>query len=128
MPAIPLSFQTLPALLLGDYRRVYQIAMQHAAQPEQSRIQVEKIRGSIFLVSGEKDQIWPSMEMSQAMVSQLQALKFPYEVQHLVAAGGNHAQPQHNYHAQAIEFLDLYVRPACHNARQQQVSVVGKDD
>lgn len=113
VPAIPLSTNVLPAILLGDFRRAHQIARQDAENAERSRIPVEKIRGPVFLASGELDQIWPSMEMSDAIVNKLHALKFPFAVEHHVVPGGDHFQPQSDYHSQAIAFLNRHVRPHC---------------
>lgn len=113
VPAIPLSLNVLPAILQGDFRRANQTARQDAENAELSRIPVEKIRGPVFLVSGELDDIWPSMEMADAIVNKLHALSFPFAVEHHVVPGGNHAQPQNNYHPQAIAFLNQYVRPHC---------------
>lgn len=117
VPAIPLSTNVLPAMLLGDFRRANQIARQDAKNAKLSRIPVEKIGGPVFLVSGELDQIWPSMEMSDAIVKKLRTSDFPFAVEHHVVPGGNHFQPQNDYHPQAIAFLDQHVRPHCAGLR-----------
>jgi len=46
-------------------------------------IHVERIRGPILLISGDKDGVWPSTKMADAVVERLKQAKFPYTFVHL---------------------------------------------
>jgi len=66
-----------------------------------------------LLVSGEKDQIWPSAEMSAEVIKRLKAKGFAHPYQHIMVPNGNHFQPQSDYHPQVIEFLGENFKPKC---------------
>jgi dienelactone hydrolase len=53
-------------------------------------IPVENIAGSILLISGTDDQIWPSGEFCAAIVNRLEQARFPYDVEHLSIENGGH--------------------------------------
>lgn len=74
-PMTPMFAATLP---LADRR------------PE-TAIPVEKIRGSVMLISGMDDQLWPSTRLSDRIIGRLQAEKFRYPYEHLAYPGAGHA-------------------------------------
>lgn len=53
-------------------------------------IEVERINGPILLVSGQKDEIWPSPDMAQRIVAQLLKAGFAHDVENIVYAGSGH--------------------------------------
>lgn len=53
-------------------------------------IPVEQIKAPILLISGKADALWPSYDMSEAIVRRLQAASFPYAYQHLSYEGAGH--------------------------------------
>ena len=61
------------------------IAMQRAAIP------VERIRGSVLLISGKQDGVWHSTEMADAVVNRLRRNHFAYPYAHLAYDDVGHA-------------------------------------
>ena len=66
LPFVPFTSKMLPSLLVGDFRRASEIALMDTETVEKAIIKVEDINGPILLISGEKDQVWPSKEMRDA--------------------------------------------------------------
>jgi uncharacterized protein len=110
---VPLGINILPAILLGDFRRAHEIALEDLDAVENARIEVENIQGPILLISGEKDHVWPSKEMSDEVMNRLKNKNFAYPFQHIVVPNGDHFQPQNDYHPQAIAFLNTHFLPRC---------------
>ncbi|MCV2886463.1 hypothetical protein OE749_17340 [Aestuariibacter sp. AA17] len=113
VPFVPLPSKIIPSILMGDFRRAYEITMEDHAAVEQARIKVENIQGPILLVSGEYDHVWPSKEMSDEVMKRLGEHEFSFAHEHIVVPEGNHFQPQKEYHSQAIEFLNTHFLPTC---------------
>lgn len=53
-------------------------------------IPVERIKAPILLLSGKADALWPSYDMSEAIMARLKAADFPYAYQHLAYEGAGH--------------------------------------
>lgn len=113
LPYVTVPLRAIPHLLVGDFRKAHELALEDVSATEAATINVENINGPILLVSGEKDQIWPSAEMSAEVVKRLKMKKFRYPYKHIVVPNGNHFQPQSDYHSEVIEFLDKNFRPSC---------------
>jgi pimeloyl-ACP methyl ester carboxylesterase len=113
LPPVPLTLNILPSLLMGDFRRAYEIALMDTDAVEDARIKVEDINGSILLVSGEKDHIWPSKEMSDEVIKRLKAKGFTHPFKHIAVPNGNHFHPQSDYHPEVIKFLNKNFLPSC---------------
>jgi dienelactone hydrolase len=60
----------------------FNAALSNAANVKQAQFLLEKINGPILLVSAEKDEFWPSYQMSKDMVEYLNAHHFRYTVTH----------------------------------------------
>jgi dienelactone hydrolase len=60
----------------------FDAALSNAAKVKQAQFLLEKINGPILLVSAEKDEFWPSYQMSKDMVEYLTAHHFHYTVTH----------------------------------------------
>jgi dienelactone hydrolase len=60
-------------------------------EAEQAAIPVEKINGPILLISGGKDQMWPSTQMSLAIMERLKAKGHAFTDQHLNYPEAGHA-------------------------------------
>ncbi len=58
---------------------------------ERAAIPVERIAGSILLVSGTDDRIWPSGDSCAAIVARLKQAGFSHEVMRVVIEGGGHS-------------------------------------
>ena len=63
LPFVPVPCSATPALLSGNLRGAFEKMMQDKDAMEASAIKVENISGPVLLVSGRKDEQWPSMEM-----------------------------------------------------------------
>ncbi|WP_300542415.1 acyl-CoA thioesterase/bile acid-CoA:amino acid N-acyltransferase family protein [Maricaulis sp.] len=59
-------------------------------EPGEAAIPVERIDGPLLLLSGDDDRIWPSGEMSRAIVRRLGRLDFPNDVRHLSFPDAGH--------------------------------------
>jgi len=68
----------------------YLESLQHTSELEQAVIPVECIRGPILLISGEDDQMWPSMLFAELIEQRLLEHEYPYWHQHLSYAGAGH--------------------------------------
>lgn len=121
LPHVPFTLNMFPSFLMGDYRRASEIALMNIDAVEDARIKVENINGAILLVSGEKDHIWPSKEMSDEVMKRLKAKGFIHPFNHIVAPDGNHFQPQSDYHPEVIKFLNKNFLPTC-NAQYQNIT------
>ncbi len=113
LPFIPLSFDVLPSILLGDYRGAYEVALKDKQAVKDSIIKVEDINGPILLISGEKDHIWPSKEMSDEVIKRLKDKSFTFPYKHIAVPNGNHFQPANDYHHEVVEFLNKKLLPTC---------------
>ena len=60
------------------------IALRRAA------IRVELIHGAVLLISGRSDRVWPSTEMSSAIMARLARYHFPYPHEHLAYTDSGH--------------------------------------
>jgi hypothetical protein len=81
--------------LTGDLRSAFEIMLQNKEGVAKATIQVEKINGPVFLISGKSDEFWPSSEMSDLVIQRLKANNFPYLHEHLAIDGGHSAPLQH---------------------------------
>ncbi|UCG60151.1 MAG: hypothetical protein JSU70_11625 [Phycisphaerales bacterium] len=72
------------------FRDVYQEALEQAGTgAEAARIPVEKTNGAVLLLSGKRDQMWPSTQMCNSIIKRLRQEKFPHVFKH-VAYDTNH--------------------------------------
>ncbi len=117
LPYVTVPIRAIPYMLIGDFRKVHELALEDASAVEAAVIAVENIKGPILLVSGEKDHIWPSAEMSVEVINRLKVKGFGYPYQHIMVPNGNHFQPQSDYHPQALEFLDKNFKPTCDSSK-----------
>lgn len=65
------------------HHSVFFEGLRNADLAEASRIQVERIRGPVLLVSGRDDRAWPSSLYSRMVVATLRRHDHPWPVQHL---------------------------------------------
>jgi dienelactone hydrolase len=59
-------------------------------QPDAAEIQVERTHGSILLISGEQDGVWPSSIMSEDLIGRLKSSRFAYRYEWLDYARAGH--------------------------------------
>jgi pimeloyl-ACP methyl ester carboxylesterase len=95
LPFIPDGFTAwglgtaISTALFGTLRKAYEKALQNSAQVEAATIPVEKIEGAILLISGKRDQMWPSTAMSEQVMSRLAARGFAYPHEHIAYDAGH---------------------------------------
>lgn len=70
-------------------RDLYERSLPNA--PPEAVIPVEKIQGSVLLISGKADTLWPSTPMSEAVMARLDSRHFGYGHQHLAYDNAGHA-------------------------------------
>jgi dipeptidyl aminopeptidase/acylaminoacyl peptidase len=119
VPYVRIPTKAIPYMLIGDFRHAHELAFEDKNSVEAAGIEVENIKGPILLISGEKDNVWPSAEMSTEVIERLKIRNFTYPYQHIIVPNGNHSQPQSDYHQQAIEFLDSNFLPTCDGYRPE---------
>ena len=83
---------------------VYRDAIQNPRTPPEARIPVERIRGSILLLSGRNDVLWPSREMGEVVMQSLAT--HPYEHRHQVYDAGHSVGALSKAWRSMIEFID----------------------
>lgn len=70
-------------LILLRLRDMHEAALQGIGNQSEVEIQVEKIQGSILLLSGMRDQLWPATLMSEQIMNRLKMNGFGYPIEHL---------------------------------------------
>lgn len=91
LPFVPYEFLSwnLGTLLFGRLRKEHEKALENRQRVEAARIPVENIRGSILLISGRRDQMWPSTEMSQQILTRLAEKGFAHHSEHIAYDTGH---------------------------------------
>ncbi|KPE52415.1 alpha/beta hydrolase family protein [Chryseobacterium indologenes] len=106
LPFIPVNEAAVPFMMQGSIRKAFEAMLQDRDAEQKALINVENIKGSILLISGTKDEICPSSEMSDAMIQRLKQKKFRYHYEHLKLEGG-HSEP-YNHFDKVFDFLQRY--------------------
>lgn len=114
LPFVPVPWSTTPALLSGNLRKAFEIMLDNKEGVERATIKVENINGPIFLISGTKDEFWPSTEMSDKLIGRLENKKFPHFYQHIAIEGG-HAAPLKHFD-KIDQFLEQHFKSKLKNA------------
>ena len=63
--------------------------LQDVGTTNDATIQVEKIKGAVLLISGQRDRLWPSAIMSEQIMDRLKSHNFAYPYEHLALKGGH---------------------------------------
>ncbi len=78
------SIATVKGVLSGEnYLDMHQQALRNKKAVDAARIKVEKIKGSVLLLSAKHDHMWPSAAMAKEVVQRLKANQFPYHYEHV---------------------------------------------
>ncbi|MCD6066405.1 MAG: BAAT/Acyl-CoA thioester hydrolase [Bacteroidetes bacterium] len=104
LPFVPLSEEAVPPLMKGNLRATFEIMMKDTIAAKKAAIPVEKIRGSVLLLSATKDEICPSTPMCEKMMERLAERKFRYIYKH-IPVEGKHAEPLKHFD-EIFAFLD----------------------
>jgi len=76
-------------MLFGKLRKIHEQALLNNSQVEAALIQVEKIQGAILLMSGKRDKMWPSTEMSEQITNRLATKGFAFPYSHIAFDAGH---------------------------------------
>jgi dipeptidyl aminopeptidase/acylaminoacyl peptidase len=98
IPYVPVSEETIPALIKRDLRSAFDIMLKDKAAVEKALIPVEKIKGPVLLISATNDEMWGSTPMSEAIIERLKTNNFAYPYKHIAIEGG---------HTEPLKYFDL---------------------
>ncbi len=108
VPYIPANARIVPAAINRDLHTVFSILLEDKDWVEKARIPVEKINGSVLIVSAREDEMWPSLFMSEQLVERFKQSKFTHHYEHIVAEG-DHASSL-NYFPEIFVFLEQHFK------------------
>lgn len=108
LPFVPVNDASVPFIMSGDLRGAFSSMLQDKVAADKAAIKVEKIKGSVLLLSGTKDEICPSSEMSDEMIERLKENSFAYPYEHVKYEGG-HGEPLKHFD-KVFEFLKTNFR------------------
>ncbi|RYU92610.1 acyl-CoA thioester hydrolase/BAAT C-terminal domain-containing protein [Emticicia agri] len=103
VPYVPVSEETIPALIKRDLRLAFDTMLKDTVAVEKALIQVENINGPVLLMSATKDEMWGSTPMSEAIVNRLKGKKFRHYYEHIAIEGG-HTEPLKHFE-EIFDFL-----------------------
>jgi len=91
LPFVPVPESAVPFFSPPNrnLRLAWEEMIKDKAAVERAAIAVERINGPILLVSAKHDELWPSMEMSEAIGQRLEKNKFPFKFEHVVIDGSH---------------------------------------
>jgi uncharacterized protein len=91
LPFVPVPASAAPFFFAPNrnLRLAWDEMVKDKAAVEKASIAVERINGPILLVSARHDELWPSMEMSEAIGQRLAKSKFPFTFKHVVIDGSH---------------------------------------
>ncbi len=104
LPFIPVNDQAAPFLMKRDLRGTFTAMMLDSIAEQKALIKVEHIHGAVLLLSADKDEMIPAVQMGEKMVARLKAYQFKYPYQHIVYQG-SHTEPTKHFD-QVFDFLD----------------------
>lgn len=87
--AYPVNGADRASLLTLRLRKIHERALESIHYSSDAVIPVEQARGPVMLVSGQKDQMWPSEEMSEQIMARLTEMEFPHPYQHMSCSSGH---------------------------------------
>ncbi len=103
VPFVPAPFETIWPALKGDLHGAFSMMLEDTVAVKQAEIEVEKINGSILILSANEDEQWPATKMSHRLVERLNQKNFQYPYKHIVLKGG-HIEPLNHFN-RVYEFL-----------------------
>lgn len=106
LPFVPVNDAAVPFMMKRDLRGAFEAMLQDTAAEKKAMIPVEKIKGTVLLLSGTKDEICPSSVMCEKMIDRLKRNQFKYHYEHIAYEGG-HAEPLKHFDT-VFAFLNKY--------------------
>lgn len=112
LPYVPVPWAAVPDLLQHQLRPAFEKMLTQPAAVDAAAIPVERINGPVYLMSATRDELWPSTEMSNAMMRRLDAHHFVYAHRHDTFGGGHAAPLKHLDRAEAFLATNLLAESA----------------
>lgn len=109
LPFVPMLWSATPELILGDIGGVMRKLVGNQPAMDAAAIPVEQINGPLLLVSAAQDEMWPSREMSDAMMARLNRSGFEPAHEHWALPGG-HSSPTEEF-LKIEAFLNAHFAP-----------------
>ncbi len=92
VPYAEAPFKIILPALIGDHHTAFSMMLEDQDEVKKAIIKVEKINGSILLLSASEDEMWPSTDMSDEIMKRLKEKQFKHTFEHLIVEGG-HSEP-----------------------------------
>ncbi len=108
LPFVPVNKEAYPFIFKRDLRNAFTAMLTDAVAEQKSAIQVEKINGPVLLLSGKQDEICPSTEMCNKIITRLKQHGFTHFAEHISFEGG-HAEPLKHFDI-VFKFLENHFR------------------
>jgi len=107
LPYVPykMNLTFFKAVMTSKFYNVYKQALENTEASEKARISVEKINGPILLLSGKKDQMWPSTSMCDDIIKMLKEKGFPFFHEHVAYDSGHGVGAQARTWKKVVDFL-----------------------
>jgi uncharacterized protein len=107
VPYVPATLKTISPALKGDLYSAFSMMLEDEKAVKNAEIEVEKINGSILILSGKNDDQWPATYMSNKIIERLNKNDFKYYNKH-IALNGGHTAPLEHFNL-VYEFLEKYL-------------------
>ncbi len=98
-------FALLKGARTGNFLDAYKAALRNRKAAAQAAIPVEKIGGSVLLISGASDEMWPSAAMCEQMMARLADTRFPFPARHLTLDTGHNVFDDEGAWPEIVRFL-----------------------
>ena len=95
VPCVPATLKTILPSLKGDLYTAFSIMLEDKEAAKKAEIEVEKINGSILILSGKNDDQWPATIMSNKIIERLNNNHFKHYNKHIALNGGHIAPLEH---------------------------------
>lgn len=109
LPYVSFPLTALPAIIkgmrTGGFLQAYTLALRNTKQVKLASIPVENIHGPVLLVSGGKDEMWPSALMSERLMARLSGAKFASPFEHLALETGHNVMEDEHCWPKIVSFL-----------------------
>ncbi|WP_126973941.1 acyl-CoA thioester hydrolase/BAAT C-terminal domain-containing protein [Gynurincola endophyticus] len=96
LPFIPVNEEAIPFLMNRDLRGAFEAMLKDTLAEQKAIIKIEKINGSILLLSAIEDEIIPAVTMGEKMILRLKNNHFKHLYKHIIYKG-NHAEPTKHF-------------------------------
>ncbi|MBA6157346.1 alpha/beta hydrolase [Tenacibaculum sp. S7007] len=104
LPFIPVNNAAIPFLKKRDLRGTFSAMLKDTVAEKKALINVEKIKGSILLISATEDEVAPTTTMANKIIKRLKENNFKYYYNH-VPIKGSHSEPLKHFDL-VFDFLD----------------------